>query len=58
MHHSRFLFILSVIFFCFPWADSFAYDFEVDGVYYNIVSRRHHQVEVTHWEEETTKSCA
>ena len=30
-----------------------AYDFVVDGVYYNITDRRHRTVEVTHWEELT-----
>lgn len=30
-----------------------AYDFEQDGVYYNIVSKRAKQIEVTHWEEST-----
>ncbi len=30
-----------------------AYDFEADGVYYNITSRWNRTVEVTHWEEQT-----
>ncbi len=30
-----------------------AYDFEADGIYYNITSRFKRTVEVTHWEEQT-----
>ena len=30
-----------------------AFDFEVDGVYYNITDRAKRTVEVTHWEEKT-----
>lgn len=32
-----------------------AYDFEADGVYYNITNRWKRTVEVTHWEEKTGK---
>lgn len=45
-------FLLSLLL-LLPFVCSLAYDFEVDGIYYNIVSKRHHQVEVTHWEELT-----
>lgn len=54
MQNSRFFNILIAILLCIPCSDSFAYDFETDGIYYNIVSKKKKQVEVTHWEEETT----
>lgn len=56
MQHRRFFHILLVVFLCFSRADGFAYDFEVNGIYYTVVNRKKHQVEVTHWEEETTRN--
>jgi hypothetical protein len=38
---------------CIASCYAFAYDFVVDGVYYNITSRSRRTVEVTHWEEQT-----
>lgn len=38
---------LVLIFFCY--LTSYAHDFEVDGIYYNITSSSNLEVEVTHW---------
>ncbi len=46
-------YILILILLCFLPSGLIAFDFVVDGVYYNITSRLKRTVEVTHWEERT-----
>lgn len=48
-------YILILILLCFLPSGVIAFDFVVDGVYYNITSRFKRTVEVTHWEERTNE---